>query len=93
MTSNQGPLTNAEIRELLRATLHGPLPVATMSRVFATLAEVELLRGLRDEVAQFVADNGACDDADGDAAEALCNLDDCGYCALARALDRAKAGG
>jgi len=38
------PLTNEEIQEMLRATLHGHLPQATMSRVFATLAEVPELR-------------------------------------------------
>jgi hypothetical protein len=34
------PLGKQEIRELLGATLHGPLPMLTMSRVFATLAKM-----------------------------------------------------
>ena len=38
------PFTDEEIHELLRATLHGPLPAATMHRVFVTLAEVPGLR-------------------------------------------------
>lgn len=38
------PLADDEIRDLLSATLHGPLPVATMSRVFATIAQVPEMR-------------------------------------------------
>lgn len=38
------PLTDDEINDLLTVTLHGPLPAPTMSRVFATLAEVPELR-------------------------------------------------
>lgn len=38
------PLTNEEIRDLLGATLHGPLPSRTMSRMFATISEVPELR-------------------------------------------------
>lgn len=36
----QMPLGKQEIRELLSATLHGPLPALMMSRVFATLANM-----------------------------------------------------
>lgn len=38
------PLSNIEIREILVATLHGPLPKQTMSRVFVSLAELSTLR-------------------------------------------------
>jgi hypothetical protein len=38
------PLSDAEIKDLLGSTLHGPLPQATQSRVFATLSEVPDLR-------------------------------------------------
>lgn len=38
------PLTNREIRDMLGSTLHGPLPKETMSRVFASLAELTVLR-------------------------------------------------
>lgn len=41
-----GPLSDDEITEMLGATLHGPLPTATMSRVFTTLALVPGLRQL-----------------------------------------------
>ena len=46
---SMSPLTDAEIRDLLSQTLHGPLlhaplPHVTMQRVFATLAEVPELR-------------------------------------------------
>lgn len=37
-------LTNEEIRELLTSTLHGPLPKATMQKIFTTLALVPGLR-------------------------------------------------
>lgn len=43
------PLSDTEILELLGVTLHGPLPMITMSRVFATLAEVPALRVLKRE--------------------------------------------
>lgn len=45
--SNQvqaSPLSDREIDDLLGATLHGPLPMDTMSRVFATLAELRTIR-------------------------------------------------
>lgn len=35
---NITPMTPEEVRDLLTATLHGPLPNATMQRVMATLA-------------------------------------------------------
>lgn len=44
------PLTNEEIKELLTETLEGPLPVATMQRVMATLAET---RDLREQLAEI----------------------------------------
>ena len=45
------PFTDDEINDLLSATLHGPLPHATMLRVFATLAEVP---GLRARIATLL---------------------------------------
>lgn len=45
-------LSNEEIRELLGATLHGPLPTGTMSRVFATLSEVPGLRSTASRAKQ-----------------------------------------
>lgn len=42
------PLTDAEIKDLLTATLHGSLPVAMQQRLMATAAEcVELRAALR----------------------------------------------
>lgn len=38
------PLTDDECRDMLRSTLHGPLPAIIMHRVFATLAEMPTLR-------------------------------------------------
>lgn len=38
------PLANEEIMDLLKATLHGPLPKETQQRVYATLALVPELR-------------------------------------------------
>ncbi len=41
---DHAPLTDAEIRNLLTTTLHGPLHSSMMTRVYATLAEVARLR-------------------------------------------------
>lgn len=38
------PLSDDEIRKLLDATLHGPLPAATMNRVLSTLSEIPMMR-------------------------------------------------
>ena len=44
------PLSVQEIRELLGATLHGPLPNATMQRVFSTLTQsIELEAALKTQ--------------------------------------------
>jgi hypothetical protein len=44
------PLNNAEIKDLLGATLHGPLPVQTMSRVFSSLSELSELRDAAEDM-------------------------------------------
>lgn len=43
-------LTNREIRKMLGAELHGPLPKETMSRVFASLAELTELRDATEKM-------------------------------------------
>lgn len=55
MAKANEPLTDDEIRELLSATLHGPLPTATMHRVFATLADVPRLRVVETKAKEALA--------------------------------------
>ena len=55
------PLSNDAIRELLSATLHGPLPAATMQRVFSTLAEVETLRTFLADTTEDMECLDGCD--------------------------------
>lgn len=70
------PLTNAEIKELLSATLRGPLPMQTMSRVFATLAATAELREAAEEMLKncypCAGTGKLCSDFDFDSEDGAC---------------------
>lgn len=52
---SRNPMTPEEVEELLKATLHGPLPQATVYRMMATLADWKGLAEARDKDPLLVA--------------------------------------
>lgn len=47
------PMTTGEVTDMLKATMHGPLPRATQQRIFATLAAWEpIVRRVQLELAE-----------------------------------------